>query len=97
MGERNLNQFMRMRNQLTIAAENLAKDQSMSPVLIPKMSKHMDEQLKLAYKVIDVVDRANKKVCVTLLQYNMDKPESSYAQVRIIARKKEDEKYQQLL
>ena len=57
----------------------------------------MDEQLKLAHKVVDVVDRANKKICVTLLQYNVDKPESSYAQVGRFARKKEDEKFQQVV
>ena len=57
----------------------------------------MDEQLKLARKVVDVVDRANRKICVTLLRYNVDKPESSYAQGRIFARKKEDEKFEQVV
>ena len=47
----------------------------------------MDEQLKLAHKVVDVVDLANRKICVTLLRYNVDTPESSYAQVRLFARK----------
>ena len=61
------------------------------------MSRDMDEQLKLAHKVIDVVDRANKKICVTLLRHNMDKPESSYALVRLFARKKEDGKFQQVV
>ena len=61
------------------------------------MFKDLDEQFKLAHKVVDVVDRANRKICVTLLLYNVDKPESSYAQVRILARKKEDEKFQQVV
>ena len=43
------------------------------------------------------VDRANRKICVTLLSDNVDKHESSYAQVRQIARKNEDEKFQQVL
>ena len=43
------------------------------------------------------MDRANRKICVTLLQYNVDKPESSYAQVRLFERKKEDEKFQQVV
>ena len=34
---------------------------------------------------------------MTLLRYNVDKPESSYAQVRLFARKKEDEKFQQVV
>ena len=59
------------------------------------MSKDMDEQLKLALKVIDVVDRASRKFCVTLLRYNVDKLESFFSQVRKFARKKGDEKFQQ--
>ena len=61
------------------------------------MSKDMDEQLKMAHKIIDVVDRTNRKICVTLLRYNVDKPESSYAQVRLDARKKEIENFQQIV
>ena len=50
----------------------------------------MDEQHKLAHKVVDVVDRANKKVCVTLLRHSADQPESFYAPNGLSARKKED-------
>ena len=57
----------------------------------------MDEQLKLAHKVVDLVGRASRKNCVTLLRYNVEKPESSYAQFRIFARKKEDGKFQQVV
>ena len=74
MGEATFNQFMQLRNQLVNAAENFAKEENLTPVLIPTMSKDMDEQLKLAHKVVDVVERANRKICVTLLRYNMDKP-----------------------
>ena len=97
MGEADFNQFMRLRNQLVNAAENFAREENLTPVLIPTMSKDMDEQLKLAHNVVDVVDRANKKICVTLLRYNLDKPENSYAQVRLFARNKEDEKIQQVV
>ena len=77
MGEADFKQFMRLRNQLVNAAEKFAPEENLTPVLIPTMSKDMDEQLKLAHKVVDVVDRANRKICVTLLPYNVDKPESS--------------------
>ena len=97
MGEADFNQFMRLRNQLVYAAENFAGEENLTPVQIPTLSKDMEEQLKLAHKVVDVVDRANRKVCVTLLRYNVDKPESSYAQVRLFVRKKEDEKFQQIV
>ena len=61
------------------------------------MSKDMDEQVKLAHKIVFVVERANKKICVILLRYIVEKPESYYAQVRFLVRKKEDEKFQQIV
>ena len=50
-------------------------------MLIPTLSKEMDEQLKLAHKIVDVVDRANKKPCVTPWGYIEDKLDSFYVQV----------------
>ena len=88
---------MRLRSQLVNTAENFARVENLTPVLIPKTSKDKDEQLKLAHKVVDVVDRANRKICVTLLRYNVDKPESSYAQVQLFVGKMEDEKFQQVV
>ena len=97
MGEAYFNQFMRLRIQLVNATENFAREENLTPVWIPTMSKDMDEQFKLAHKVVDVVDRANTKICVTLLRYIVDKPESSYVQLPLFARKKEDEKFQQVV
>ena len=97
MVEADFNQFMRLRNQLVIAAESFGREKNLTPVLIPTMPEDMDEQLKLSHKVVDVRDRANRKVCVTLLRYNVDKPESSHAQVPLFARRKEDEKFQQVV
>ena len=97
MGEADFNQFMRLRNQLVNAAKIFAREENLTPVLIPTISRDMDEQLKLAHKVVDVVERTNRKICVTLLRYNIDKLESSFAQVRLFARKKKDEKFQQIV
>ena len=94
MGEADSNQFMQSRTQLVIATENFGRHENLSPVLIPTMSKDIDGQLKLAHKVVEVVDKANRKICVALLWYSVEKLESSYAQVPIFARKKEDEKFQ---
>ena len=52
MGEADFNHFMRLRNQLVNAAENFAREENLTPVLIPTMSKDMDEQLKLAHKLL---------------------------------------------
>ena len=57
MGEVDLNQFIRQRNQLVVAADNFLEEQNLSPVLQSTLSRDMEEQLKLVHKVIDVVDR----------------------------------------
>ena len=57
----------------------------------------MEEQLKFVHKVIDVVGCPKRRICVTLLRYKVDNPETSYAQVRLFGRKKEEEKFQQIV
>ena len=61
MGEADFKQLLRLRNQLVNAAENFAREDNFSPVLRHTMSKDMVAQLKLAHKVVDVKDRANRK------------------------------------
>ena len=97
MGETDFNQFIRQRNQLVVAADNFLKEQKLSPVLQSTLSKDMEEELKLVHKEIDVVDRSNRKICVTLLRYKLDNPDTSYAQVRLFRRKNEEEKFQQIV
>ena len=97
MEEEEFSRFVRLRNELVNEAEDFAREENLSPVLIPTMSKDTDERLKLAHKVVDVVDRAERKICVILLRYNVDKLQSSNAQVQLFARKKEDEKFQQVV
>ena len=57
MGEADFNQIMRLSNQLVNAAENFARGENLTAVLIPTMSRDMDEQFKLAHKIVDIVDR----------------------------------------
>ena len=63
-----------------------------SSVRLPIMSKDRDEQLKLAHKMVDAVDISKTKNCVTLLRYNADKPEGSYAHIQLPVRKKGNRK-----
>ena len=56
MGEADSNQLVRLRNQLVNAAESFFREENLTPVLIPTMSKDMVEQLKLVHKVVDVVN-----------------------------------------
>ena len=96
-GEANFKQFIRQRNQLVVAADNFLREQNSLSVLQSTLSKDMEEQLKLVHKVIDVVDRPNRRICVTLLRYMVDTPRTSYAQVRLFGRKKEEEKFQKIV
>ena len=97
MGEVDFNQFIRQRNQLVVAADNFLREEIIAPVLQSTLCKDMEEQLKIVHKVIDVVDRPNRKICVTLLLYKADNPDTSYAQVRLFGRKTEEEKFQQIV
>ena len=95
MGEADFNQFIRQRNQLVVAADNFLREENLSPVLLSTLCKDMGEQLKLVHKMVDVVDHPNGTICVTLLRYKADNPETSYAQVCLFGWKKEEEKFQQ--
>ena len=88
---------MQLKNRLVLAAKDLARKENLSLVLIPAMSKQLDEQLKLSHKAFDVVDRSNRKICVSLLWYNVDKPETSYAQVQLSAKNKQEEIFQEFV
>ena len=96
MGEADFNQFIRQRNQLVVAADNFLREQNLPPVLQTTLSKDIEEQLKLVHKVIDVVDRPSRRICVTLPRYKVDNPETSYAQVRLFGRKRQEENFQQV-
>ena len=93
MGEADSNQFIRKRNQLVVAADNFLREEILSPVLQSTLSKDMEKQLKLDHKVIDFVDRPDRRTCVTLLRYKADNAETSNAQVLLFGRK-EGEKIQ---
>ena len=96
MCEADFYQFMRVTNQLVIAAENLVIDENLSPVVILTLSRDKDEQLKLAQKLAKKMDRANRESCVTLPLYNLDKLESSYAQIRLLHGRRRTRKFNNL-
>ena len=79
-----------------VAAESFGREENLFSVLIPTMFKDYDEKLKLAHRLLEV-DGANGKISVTLLRYKVDKLEKLYAQIRLLARKKEDDKFQKLV
>ena len=60
-------------------------------MLIPTISKDIDEQLQIDHSIIDVEEQLKSEICVALLRYNVHKPEKSYCQVRLFAKEKEFE------
>ena len=97
MGEADFNQFIRLRNQLVVAVRDFSKEENLPPVQVKLPAKDMEEQLKLTHKVVEVVDGPHRKICVTMLRYNVEKPETSYVQVRLFGRRKDEEKFNQIV
>ena len=97
MGEVDFNQFVRLRNQLVVAVRGFSKEENLPPVQVKLLAKDMEEQLKLTHKVVEVVDRPHRKICVTMLLYNVEKPETSYVRVRLFGRRKDEEKFNQIV
>ena len=96
MGEADFNQFIRLRNQLVVGFRDFSKKENLPPVQVKLLAKDMEEQLKLTRKVV-VVDRPQRNICVTMLRYNVEKPETSYVQVRLFGRRKDEEKFNQIV
>ena len=89
MRESDFNQFMRLRAQLVTAVGKFGREQTLFPIQMPKMSKDTHEQHKLTHRVVDVVDRPNRKICGLCCVTMWTKQASLCTQVRLFARKKE--------
>ena len=85
---------MRLRNHVAIAAENFGNEENLSPVLIPTLSEDMDDQLELAHKLVDEVDRANRNFCDSVAVEHGQGREFICSSPKF-GRNKEDEKFQQ--
>ena len=99
IGEADFNQFIRLRNQLVVAVRDFSKEENLThvPVKVKQLAKEMEEQLKLTNKFLKVVDRAHRKICMTMLRYNVENPKTSYVRVRVFGRRKNEEKFSQIV
>ena len=97
MGEADFNQFFRLRYQLVVAVRDFIKREDLRPVQLNLLAKDMEEQLKLTHKVVEVVDRPHRRICMTMLRYIVEKPETSYVQVRLLGRRKDEENFNQIV
>ena len=97
LGETDFNQFIRLRNQLVVAVKDFGKEEILPLLQVKLLAKEKEEQLKLTRKVLEFVVRPHRKICVTILRYNVEKPETSYVQVRLFGGKKQEEKFSQFV
>ena len=88
MGERDFSQFIRLMNHLVVTVRDFSKEENLPPVQVKILAKEMEEQLKLTHKVVEAVHRPQRKICVTMLRYNVEKPETSYVRVRLFGRER---------
>ena len=96
MGEADFIQFIPLRSHLVVAVKDFSKEDNLPPVQVKLLAKQMEEQLKLTYKFVEVFDRTHRKNFMTLLRYNVEKPKTSYVQVRLFGKRKEEEKFNQI-
>ena len=61
-----------------LQSETLAKRKICPHVQMKLLAKNIEEQLKLTHRVVKIVDRPHRMICVTMLRYNVEKPETSY-------------------
>ena len=71
--EPNSNHNMRLQNLLVIVQENICRGDEWYSVPNSLKCKDTDRQMKVAHKVVDVVDRSNTKVYGILLWFNVEK------------------------
>ena len=97
MWEAGFNQFVRLRSMLVVAFRDFSKEENLPPLQVKLIAKDMEEQPKLTHKIVEVFKRPHTKICVTMLRYNVEKPETSYVEVRLFGRRKEEEKFNRMV
>ena len=97
LGVFDFKQLLCLRNPIVLAVREFSIDETLKEVVTSHLSKDLDEQLKHVQKAITNVDRPKRKIFATMKKHCMDKPESTYVQLRLFTRNSENDKFQQLV
>ena len=97
LGVFDFKQLLCLRNEIVLAVREFSTDETLKEVVTSPLSKDLDEQLKHVQKAITILDRPKRKIIATMKKYCMDKPESTYVQLRLFTRNSEHDKFQQLV
>ena len=83
-------------NYLNDQLKKFKKDDNRDFRQVLNLTMRRTDFIRLDVKLVDLVDRGNRNDCWTLMPYKVNKPENSYDQVQLFARKKENGKFQKL-
>ena len=97
LGVFDFKQLLCLRNPIALAVREFPKDETLKEVVNSTLSEDMDEQIKHSQKAITIVDRPKRKIFATMKKYCMDKPKSTFVQLRLLRRNSEHDKFQQLV
>ena len=97
MGEAYFNQFMRSRNPLVIAVEMFVREENMSPVLIPYNKQRHGWTTQIVSQGSWRTGSSKQKSLSDSAAVQSGRAREFYAHVGILARKKEDAKFQQIV
>ena len=97
LGVFDFKQLLCLRSPIAQAPREFSTDETLKKIVTSPLSKDLDEQLKHVQKAITIVDRPKRKIFATMKKYCMDKPESTYVQLRLFTRNSEHDKFQQLV
>ena len=97
IGETDFNQSIRLGKQLDVAVKTVIKKENLRPVQVKPLAKVMEEQLKFTHKVLEVVERPHRKICVTMLRDKVENRDPLYVQVQLFGRRKEETKFSQFV
>ena len=97
LGVFDFKELLCLRNPIAQAVREFSTDETLKEVVTSPLSKDLDEQLKHVQKAITIVDRPKRKIFATMKKYCMDKPESTYVQLRLFTRNSELDKFQLLV
>ena len=94
-GDAEINQFIRLRNELVVAVIDFSKEENLAPVQVKLLAKDMEEQLKRTHRFVEVIDRPPRKICMNMLRYNVENPKTLYVQVRLFGRRNDEKNFNQ--
>ena len=97
LGVFDFKQLLCLRNPIVQAVREFSTDETPKNFATSPLSKDSVEQLKHVQKAITSVDRPKKTIFATMKKYCMDKPESTYVQLRLSTRNSEHDNFQQLV